>query len=61
MRMIIVCLFFLLPFTALGKGYNFRVTQGIDEAQKAVKKAYDIEADEKAPYLYSYGRNLSVV
>lgn len=61
MRMVIVCLFFLLPFTALGKGYNFRVTQGIDEAQKAVKKAYDIEADEKAPYLYSKARSYKLI
>ncbi len=33
--------------------FAFRVTQGIDEAQRAVIKAYQVGAKEKAPYLYS--------
>ena len=34
-------------------GFAFRVTQGIDEAQRAVIKAYHAGAKDKAPYLYS--------
>ena len=33
--------------------FSFRVTQGIDEAQRAVIKAYNVGAKDKAPYLYS--------
>ncbi len=33
--------------------YSFRVTQGIDEAQRALIKAYNVGAKKKAPYLYS--------
>ncbi len=39
-----------------GEGYAFRVTQGIDEAQRAVIKAYDVGAKDKAPYLYAKTR-----
>ncbi len=61
MRIAILCLLLSFSLTVFGKGYNFRVTQGIDEAQKAVKKAYDIEADEKAPYLYSKARAYKLI
>ncbi len=44
-----------------GKAYNFRVTQGLDEAHKAVKKAFDIEAHQKAPYLYSKARSYKLI
>ena len=37
----------------VGLSFAFRVTQGIDEAQRAVVKAYKVGAKEKAPYLYS--------
>ncbi len=37
----------------VGLSFAFRVTQGIDEAQRAVVKAYKAGAKEKAPYLYS--------
>ncbi len=37
----------------VGIGFAFRVTQGIDEAQRAVIKAYKAGARDKAPYLYS--------
>ena len=37
----------------LGMGFAFRITQGLDEAQRAVIKAYQVGAKEKAPYLYS--------
>ncbi len=40
-------------FALFGLGFAFRVTQGIDEAQRAVIKAYQVGAKEKAPYLYS--------
>ena len=35
---------------------SFRVTQGIDEAGRAVVKAYKAGAKEKAPYLYNKSR-----
>ncbi|EDP75251.1 OmpA family protein [Hydrogenivirga sp. 128-5-R1-1] len=49
----------LKAFTALallisvGVAFSFRVTQGIDEAQRAIIKAYNVGAKDKAPYLYS--------
>ena len=36
-----------------GKEQNLRVTQGIDEAHRAMVKAYDAGAKENSPYLYS--------
>ena len=36
--------------------YSFRVTEGIDEAGRAVVKAYKAGAKEKAPYLYNKSR-----
>ncbi len=43
----------LLSCAKLDNSQNLRVTQGIDEAQRAVVKAYDNDAWKKAPYLYS--------
>ncbi len=48
---ILLAVFFLVGIT-----FSFRVTQGIDEAQRAVVKAYEVGAKEKAPYLYSKTR-----
>ncbi|RLJ71154.1 outer membrane protein OmpA-like peptidoglycan-associated protein [Hydrogenivirga caldilitoris] len=41
--------------------FSFRVTQGIDEAQRAVIKAYNVGAKDKAPYLYSKTRGYKEV
>ncbi|WP_457600586.1 OmpA family protein [Hydrogenivirga sp.] len=41
---------------SFGIAFSFRVTQGIDEAQRAVIKAYNVGAKEKAPYLYAKTR-----
>jgi len=38
---------------SIGVSFSFRVTQGIDEAQRAIIKAYNVGAKDKAPYLYS--------
>lgn len=43
----------LVSLLLIGFSFAFRVTQGIDEAQAAVVKAYRAGAKEKAPYLYS--------
>lgn len=61
MRIMMSLIFVLSLSLSLGKGYNFRVTQGLDEAHKAVKKAFDIEANEKAPYLYSKARSYKLI
>jgi len=45
----VLCMILLL----CGLGYAFRVTQGMDEAQRAVLRAYDVGAKENAPYLYA--------
>lgn len=47
--------FILLLF--VGLSFAFRVTQGIDEAQRAVVKAFEVGARDKAPYLYSKTRS----
>ena len=44
-----------------GSVYAFRVTQGIDEAQRAVLKAYGVGARDKAPYLYAKTRGYKEV
>ncbi len=44
---------FVLVLLAFGLSFAFRVTQGIDEAQRAVVKAFQVGARDKAPYLYS--------
>ena len=51
-RMNILFLFVFLAFASL----SFRVTQGIDEAGRALVKAYKVGAKEKAPYLYNKSR-----
>jgi len=51
-RVTVVLLLFFI-----GLSYSFRVTQGIDEAQRAVIKAYRAGAKEKAPYLYAKARS----
>ncbi len=43
--------FVLILFVSIS--FSFRVTQGIDEAQRALIKAHSVGAKEKAPYLYS--------
>lgn len=43
----------LIGFLVVGCVFAFRITQGIDEAQRAVIKAYSVGAKEKSPYLYS--------
>ncbi|MDQ7082797.1 MAG: hypothetical protein Q9N34_07500 [Aquificota bacterium] len=48
-------------FFLIGITFSFRVTQGIDEAQRAVVKAYDVGAKGKAPYLYSKTRGYKEV
>ncbi len=48
---------FILVLLLAGFSFAFRVTQGIDEAQRAVVKAYEVGAMEKAPYLYSKTRS----
>lgn len=45
--------FLLLIVFAVQVSLSFRVTQGIDEAQRAVTEAYNAGAKDKAPYLYS--------
>ena len=44
----VTAILFLVSFV-----FAFRVTQGIDEAQRAIVKAYNLGAKEKAPYTYS--------
>jgi len=44
-----------------GSAHAFRVTQGIDEAQRAVLKAYTAGARDKAPYLYAKTRGYKEV
>ncbi|MDQ7038541.1 MAG: OmpA family protein [Aquificota bacterium] len=41
----------------VGLSFAFRVTQGIDEAQRAVVKAFEAGARDRAPYLYSKTRS----
>lgn len=50
---------FLLILTVLAT--SFRVTQGIDEAQRAVIKAYSAGAKDKAPYIYSKAKGYKEV
>ncbi len=54
--LIMLCLFLLTT-----ESYSFRVTQGIDEAQRAVIKAFNAGAKEKAPYLYAKTRGYKEV
>ncbi len=44
------------PLKVKDRTHGLRVTQGIDEAHRAVVKAYDSGAKERAPYLYSKAR-----
>jgi outer membrane protein OmpA-like peptidoglycan-associated protein len=50
---ILISSFLLIGCSAMNSPQNLRVSQGIDEAQRAVIKAYNNEAWRKAPYLYS--------
>ena len=43
----------LVLLLLINLGFTFRITQGLEEAQRAVVKAYRAGAKEKAPYLYS--------
>jgi outer membrane protein OmpA-like peptidoglycan-associated protein len=47
----------LILLLMVGVSLAFRVTQGIDEAQRAVVKAFEVGARDKAPYLYSKTRS----
>ncbi len=46
---------------AIGLSFAFRVTQGIDEAQRAVVKAFQVGARDKAPYLYAKAKGYKEV
>ncbi len=50
--MVGIAAFLIISFLIHG-AFAFRATQGIDEAQRAVVKAHNVGAKDKAPYLYS--------